>query len=603
MNTNQLIEESKNLAIKFQNGDQEAFISLYNLLRKFVYHTILKNGVNPADVEDVMQDVFIQIYNKIGTLENPQTMLKWTKQVTKNKSIDYLRKYKKEITTDEEDNEYIFEESQMIAPMEMPEDVMDNAETTRLVKDIIDDLPEGQRRCIYFYYFNEMKTREISETIGMSESTVKANLVKGRKKIEQEVLQLAKKHGTKLFAIPVFGVVFFAFSDEAMAAEIPATLSENVLSAVKIKCGLTATKAGSSSFSSASAGVKTGAVTSKGIIATLGAKGLAIAAISVAAVITVVCVVVMNRNSINNNITNVEETSVLALKEDFFEEEELLQDYLNKAVEFCNEANYERFKEEIDATNSGKYYATEGHAYVGSEYEYLGYAFSTDKDGKGTLIVVCKAYYKPDKWYQNFAGGSYFLGYGGKIVYLPIVFENIEKSQMLSAWEELGNTCKALNNDSGFWLAVSYLGHKEGITEEYEKEFIDGTYMYRYDVFKDIKEYCNGENVEFSDSIKNFEDYDDSEIAHCDLCGNETDSYMIASNPNIMGRVCVCSKCYSGFTRMDASVIYSDFVGMDAFGFDLDSEVYFTTNYFGGDAWIPFNKSDIELHNMEVDFI
>ena len=43
-----------------------------------------------------------------------------------------------------------------------------------------------------------MKTREISEAIGMSESTVKANLVKGRKKIEQEVLQLAKKHGLKI---------------------------------------------------------------------------------------------------------------------------------------------------------------------------------------------------------------------------------------------------------------------------------------------------------------------------------------------------------------------------------------------------------------------
>ena len=96
MKTEQLIEESKNLAIKIKNGDEEAFKSLYHLMKSYVYNVILQNGVNESDAQDVMQEVFVEIYRKIDTLNDPQAMVKWTKVIARNKSIDYLRKYSKE---------------------------------------------------------------------------------------------------------------------------------------------------------------------------------------------------------------------------------------------------------------------------------------------------------------------------------------------------------------------------------------------------------------------------------------------------------------------------------------------------------------------------
>ena len=44
------------------------------------------------------------------------------------------------------------------------------------MKEIVDDLPEEQRTCILLYYFQDMKIREIAETMEVSENTVKSRL-------------------------------------------------------------------------------------------------------------------------------------------------------------------------------------------------------------------------------------------------------------------------------------------------------------------------------------------------------------------------------------------------------------------------------------------
>ena len=51
--------------------------------------------------------------------------------------------------------------------------ILDQAETARLIREIVDSLPEDQRAVIGMYYYQEMPVRDIAETLGTSESAVK----------------------------------------------------------------------------------------------------------------------------------------------------------------------------------------------------------------------------------------------------------------------------------------------------------------------------------------------------------------------------------------------------------------------------------------------
>ena len=82
----------------------------------------------------------------------------------------------------------------------MPEATIDQQETSRLVREILDVLPDEQRIVIGMFYYDQMSVSEIAEELECSENTVKSRLNYGRKKIQSKVLEL-EKNGTKLYSL------------------------------------------------------------------------------------------------------------------------------------------------------------------------------------------------------------------------------------------------------------------------------------------------------------------------------------------------------------------------------------------------------------------
>lgn len=75
---------------------------------------------------------------------------------------------------------------------------MDYAETKRLMKEILDGLPEDQKLCVLMYYYEELSVSDIADALGCSTGTVKSRLNYARKKIRNDVEELERK-GTKLY--------------------------------------------------------------------------------------------------------------------------------------------------------------------------------------------------------------------------------------------------------------------------------------------------------------------------------------------------------------------------------------------------------------------
>ena len=201
------------LVQKARENDQEALTEIYKISSPAVYKTIRVLIKDEDTVYDILQDTYVKAFTRLNQLQNPDKLIPWLKMIANNLAKDWLKKSKPVFFTDiyggEELEDIPFEESIEDVRSELnPEMAMDQQEAKRLVMEILDHLPEDQRVVIGMFYYEEMSVKDIAQTLGVSENTVKSRLSYGRKKIKEQVMDLEKR-GTKLYNVAPF--VFFLY--------------------------------------------------------------------------------------------------------------------------------------------------------------------------------------------------------------------------------------------------------------------------------------------------------------------------------------------------------------------------------------------------------
>ncbi len=221
---------SKELIDRARNNDQAAVTELYNKTYSSVYYTITALIKDEDAALDILQDSYIKAFKSLDQLKEPEKFKAWVKQIAHNRSIDWLRKTKPVLFIDMESTD-----SDMPLEFEdantdnLPEAVIDRKETSRLIREILNDLPDEQRAVISMYYYEQLSVREIADQLGVSENTVKSRLNYGRKKIETKVLDLEKK-GTKLYGLAPIPFLLLLFrSQDKHEAKISPKISKKIV--------------------------------------------------------------------------------------------------------------------------------------------------------------------------------------------------------------------------------------------------------------------------------------------------------------------------------------------------------------------------------------
>ena len=180
-------------------GDEAAQAELYNRTYSDVYFTILSITKDKDLIMDMVQDTYLTAFRKLEQLKDSDSFCAWLKRIAHNRTLNALRDRRvlHTATTISTETEVVLEiEDDRIESL--PEASMDQKETSRLVREILDALPEDQRIVVGMYYYDQLSVSEIAEELECSENTVKSRLNYGRKKIQGKVLELEKK-GTKLY--------------------------------------------------------------------------------------------------------------------------------------------------------------------------------------------------------------------------------------------------------------------------------------------------------------------------------------------------------------------------------------------------------------------
>lgn len=247
-------------------GDPDAQEKLVRETQNKVYYHCRKFLKNEEDAQDAAQDVLIAMITSLDKLREPAAFWGWVNSITARRCKFLLTRGTKEwqIPEDEEGNSMLYS-IETLDEQTVPDKAVDNAETQRLMMDIIDGLPPEQRMTVTFFYYDEMSVKAIAETMQVSEGTVKSRLNYARKSIKEEVEKLEKKDGTKLYSVSLLPFLAYFLRREAqgLALSAPAaqTLTQGTLEAAGVAAasGVSAASAGAGT-SAASSGTEASAV-------------------------------------------------------------------------------------------------------------------------------------------------------------------------------------------------------------------------------------------------------------------------------------------------------------------------------------------------------
>lgn len=173
-------------------GDMSAFEELYNRHHRRVYSLCLRMLQNPVEAEDLTQEVFIQLYRKIGSFRGDSAFTTWLHRMTVNQVLMHFRKrsVKFEKTTEEGETPV-----QMVSGTENPNKM-------RIVDKIaldsaIEQLPPGYRSVFVLHDIEGYEHEEIAKLLSCSVGTSKSQLHKARLKLRR---LLKKKAAPRLVA-------------------------------------------------------------------------------------------------------------------------------------------------------------------------------------------------------------------------------------------------------------------------------------------------------------------------------------------------------------------------------------------------------------------
>jgi RNA polymerase sigma-70 factor (ECF subfamily) len=150
--------------------DSKAFKIVHDL-----YYTKLKSlsyGIvhNSEDAEDIVQEVFIDLYDAIGRFREESKLSTWLHKITLNKSYNFLRAKKVR-------NIFTRLENKLLQHADKIED--EDLETQKIndLHKAIEQLPERQAKVFTLFYYENMSQKEIAEILNLKSVSVVEQLV------------------------------------------------------------------------------------------------------------------------------------------------------------------------------------------------------------------------------------------------------------------------------------------------------------------------------------------------------------------------------------------------------------------------------------------
>jgi len=152
--------------------DPGALEALYDRYGRPVYSLVLRIAQHPSSAEEIVQDVFLQLWRSAERFKIERGPLEpWLFTMARNRALDFLR-LKREKQRRREDSDSDILPSAVVRPD--PEGEIDRARRAEKIRALMTSLPEAQRKAIELAFFEGLSHSEIAAATGEALGTVKS---------------------------------------------------------------------------------------------------------------------------------------------------------------------------------------------------------------------------------------------------------------------------------------------------------------------------------------------------------------------------------------------------------------------------------------------
>ncbi len=167
---------------RIAGGDRLAMQVLFARHHVRVYRFVLRFVGNEATAEDLISEVFLDVWRQAGKFEGRSAVSTWMLSIARFKALSVLRK-KPEQELDEETAEAIVDTA------DDPQVALEKKDKGALLRDCMNALSAEHREIVDLVYYHEKSVEEVAAIVGIPEATVKTRMFYARKKLGELLAQ------------------------------------------------------------------------------------------------------------------------------------------------------------------------------------------------------------------------------------------------------------------------------------------------------------------------------------------------------------------------------------------------------------------------------
>jgi RNA polymerase sigma factor, sigma-70 family len=168
------------------NGNVQGFAIIVKNTEKLVTQIVCKMTANPDDQKDLVQDIYLKVYQNLQTFQFRSKLSTWIANIAYNTTINYLQKKQIPILGIEKTTEERF------TVFDNPELESVKSEAVEILNNEIAKLPPLYKTLISLYHLEELTNKEISEITNLPEGTIKSYLYRARKILKDNITHYYK---------------------------------------------------------------------------------------------------------------------------------------------------------------------------------------------------------------------------------------------------------------------------------------------------------------------------------------------------------------------------------------------------------------------------
>lgn len=179
--TQKTLPEDRELVARMRDGDGEALRLVIERYQQRVFHIVYGIIRDGHEVEDVAQEVFLKVFQRISAFDERSRFYTWLYRVAANAAKDHLKKRRRRPAVP-------LEEDAGIAALDRgPADGAAAAENRRIVRAAIGELPARYREVLTLRELEGLSYNEIADVLQLSMGTVESRLHRARERLKRRL--------------------------------------------------------------------------------------------------------------------------------------------------------------------------------------------------------------------------------------------------------------------------------------------------------------------------------------------------------------------------------------------------------------------------------